>query len=305
MISHDNGKSFQHLPEPLVTAEQHNTKNIMSVSFCRLNNGTLCLFYLCKKGAHSAYYMRRANADEKTFGEAELCIDFSKDIYYVINNCRICKLSDGRLLVPAAKHKIVGTPPEQYGEYFGTCQIFECDPDGNNWHALSEDIAMPYPGHSETGLQEPGISVLPDGRLYGYFRTDRCFQFESFSEDCGKTWSVPVASPFTAPESPMLIARNPYSGIYYSVWNPVPYYNGRYKEDVWCHAGRFPFVIAQSENGTDFSEYTYIEDEPEHGYCYPAILFLSEKEMLISYCCGGTDDGKCLSRTRIKRIQFE
>ena len=48
-------------------------------------------------------------------------------------------------------------------------------------------------GHSETGLQEPGISVLPDGKLYGYFRTDRCFQFESFSDDNGK-WLDPTSS---------------------------------------------------------------------------------------------------------------
>lgn len=305
MISHDGGDSFQHLPEPLVTAAQHDTKNIMSVSFCRLNDGTLCLFYLCKKGAQSAYYMRRANSDEKSFGEAEICVDFSKEIYYVINNCRVFKMPDGSLIVPAARHKIVGTPPEQYGEYFGTCQLYGCDPDGRSWHTVSDVIEMPFAGHSETGLQEPGLSLLPDGRLYAYFRTDRCFQFESFSADGGRTWTTPVASQFTAPESPMLIAKNPYSGIYYAIWNPVPNYNGRYREEVWCHAGRFPFVMAQSENGVDFSELTYIEEEPDHGYCYPAVLFLSEKEMLISYCCGGKPDGKCLSRTRIKKITLE
>lgn len=298
MISYDNGNSFQHLPEPLVTAAQHETKNIMSVSFCRLDNGTLCMFYLCKKGLQSAYYLRRATGDETTFGEAELCVDFNKDIYYVINNCRVCKLTDGTLLIPAARHGIVNNR----NEYFGTCQIFECDAEAKNWHPVSDVIEMPLPGHSETGLQEPGISILPDGRLYGYFRTDRCFQYESFSEDNGKSWATPIPSPFTAPESPMLIAKNPYSGIYYSVWNPVPIYNGRFKEEKWCHAGRFPFVIAQSKNGIDFSEYSYLEEEPEHGYCYPAIYFLNEKEMLISYCCGGKADGKCLSRTRIKKI---
>ena len=60
--------------------------------------------------------------------------------------------------------------------------------------------------------------------------------------------------------------------------------------------------MAQSENGIDFSELTEIESEPERGYCYPAILFLNEKEFLISYCCGGAEDEKCLTRTRIRRI---
>lgn len=306
MISRDSGKTFEHLPRPLVTAKEHNTSNIMSVSFCRLDNGTLCLFYLAKFGARSAYYMRRALEDETQFGEAELCIEQNESIYYVINNCRVCKLPDGRLLIPAARHQITYRKGnERAAEYFGTCQIFGSDANAQNWHAVSDVIEMPNPGHSGTGLQEPGLSLLPDGRLYGYFRTDRAFQFESFSDDDGKSWTTPIPSVFTAPESPMLIAQNPFTGIYYSVWNPVPLYNGRINEEKWCHAGRFPFVMAQSENGINFSEYTVVEGIPDHGYCYPAIFFLNEKEMLMSYCCGGKEDGKCLSRTRISKITLE
>ena len=305
MISRDGGNSFEHLPHLLASADEHDTQNIMSVSFCRLNDGTLCLFYLAKFGANSLYFMRRAVGDETYFGEPETCIDFTDGIYYVVNNCRVCKLPDGRLLVPAACHKIGAFNGERYSSYFGSARVFGCDPDGRNWHPVSDYIEMPNAGHSETGLQEPGISVLPDGRLYGYFRTDRCFQFESFSEDDGRTWSTPISSRFTAPESPMLIAKNPYTGIYYAVWNPVPNYNGRYHEDVWCHAGRFPFVMAQSENGIDFSDFTAVEDTPDHGYCYPAIHFLNEKEMLISYCCGGKEDVKCLTKTRIRKLTVE
>lgn len=298
LISHDGGNSFEPLPYLLVCAKEHNTKNIMSVSFCRLKNGTLCLFYLCKSGANSAYFLRRAADDETHFGEAEACIDFNKDIYYVINNCRVCKLPDGKLLIPAARHNISCIN----SGYFGKCRIFCGDAEGKNWQPVSDIIEMPNPGHSETGLQEPGISVLPDGRLYGYFRTDRCFQFESISTDNGKTWTTPIPSRFTSPDSPMLISRNPYTGIYYALWNPVPKYNGGYKEEKWVHSGRYPFVMAQSENGIDFSEFAVIEDTPEHGYCYPAVCFLSKNEMLMSYCCGGAEDGKCLSRTRIRKI---
>ncbi|MCQ2471477.1 MAG: glycoside hydrolase [Clostridia bacterium] len=305
MISYDNGNSFEHLEKPLVTAKEHNTQNIMSVSFCRLNDGTLCLFYLAKFAPNSVYYMRRIDEENLTLGEAETCIELDNDIYYVVNNCRICKLPDGRLLVPAAVHKVNRDGDTERGEYFGSCRIFGCDADGKNWQAVSPFIEMPNPAHSETGLQEPGISILPDGRLHAYFRTDRCFQFEAFSSDEGKSWSAPVPSRFTSPESPMLIAKNPYSQKYYAIWNPVPNYNGRISEKVWCHAGRFPFVIAQSENGTDFSDFAFIEDIPEHGYCYPAVHFLNESEMLLSYCCGGKDDGKCLSRTRIRKIMFK
>lgn len=303
MISHDNGKSFKHLDTPLATAAEHGVSNIMSVSFCRIDNGELCLFYLCKKGCSSAYYLKRAIGDETQFGKPELCVDFDDDIYYVINNCRICKLANGRLLAPAAMHKILKKDGRSENTYFGTTKIFGCDADGRNWHAVSDEIKMPYPGHSATGLQEPGVVVLPDGRLYGYFRTDRCFQYESFSSDDGKTWTIPVQSRFTSPDSPMLIFKNPYSGIYYSVWNPIPNYNERNSgEQKWCHAGRNPFVIAQSENGIDFSSYTVLENEPEHGYCYPAVLFLNEHEMLMSYCCGGPEDDNCLTKTKIIKI---
>ena len=45
--SHDGGKSFAPVPFYLAQAADHSTKNIMSVSLCRLQTGELCLFDLC------------------------------------------------------------------------------------------------------------------------------------------------------------------------------------------------------------------------------------------------------------------
>lgn len=303
MLSEDGGKTFRKLPCMLATAAEHKTLNIMSVSLHRLANGELCLFYLCKRGPQSEVYLRRASKDDETkFGEPELCIPKKRGVYYVVNNCRVCVLKNGEILIPMAKHRIVNG----HGVYFGEAQIFGADKDGKIWHEVSRNIKMPFPSHSGTGLQEPGLLELDEGKLYGYFRTDRHFQYESFSSDNGKTWTTPVPSVFTSPDSPMLILKNPYSGIYYSVWNPIPNYNGRLDgQKRWIHAGRTPFVIAQSENGIEFSKYTVIEDDPVHGYCYPSIFFMNEKEMLISYCCGGEEDEMCLTRTRIRHIVFE
>ena len=101
----------------------------------------------------------------------------------------------------------------------------------------------------------------------------------------------------------MLIARNPYTGLYYAFWNPVPKYNGRLtKEEAHVHNGRTPFVTAVSGDGLAYSEPTVIEDDPDCGYCYPAVFFVDEKTMLLSYCCGGSGDGMCLTRTRITRL---
>lgn len=307
MISDDDGKTFKHLNHYLAKASDHGVQNIMCASLLRLDNGELCLFYLCKVGVCSSFYLRRATADETHFGEPECCVELRDDTYYVINNCRICKRSDGSLIIPAANHQVISDEKgKRRNGGFAKARFFGADANGRNPHILCNNVEMPYPSFSSTGLQEPGAIELPDGRIYSYYRTDLGFQFESFSSDGGKSFSVPVQSRFTSPESPMLIMRNPFGGKYYALWNPVPNYNGRYPAgSPWITAGRTPFVMAQSDNGIDFSEYTVIESDPERGFCYPAMHFMSEKEMLLSYCCGGKDDGCCLTRTRIRKIIFE
>lgn len=307
LISSDGGRSFAKLPFFLVKASDHNTSNIMSVSFCRLDNGILCLFYLCKYGAQSEYVLRRCTDEQNLiFDKPETVIPKTDGIYFVVNNCRVLKLADGCVLVPAARHKIIkGLQNEDECEYFAESCIYKGDSNAENWSQFSPDLQMPFPGYSETGLQEPGVSELKDGRIYAYFRTDRAFQYESFYT-AENGWSVPAASGFTSPESPMLIKMNPYSCIYYAFWNPVPNYNGRlYNEKRWIHSGRNPFVAAVSENGTDFSRYAVIESDPFHGYCYPSVLFLNEKEFLLSYCCGGEEDYNCLTHSVIRRITLK
>ncbi len=307
LYSDDNGLSFPGEPVILVPASAHNTLNLMSVSLLRLQNGKLAIFYLCKKDPFSEVYMRLANEDETAFGEPVKCFPFDEDIYYVINNARVVQLKNGRILIPAARHEVkTYANGNQHAEYFAKSRVYGSDDNGETWQDLSGLIEMPNRGYSETGLQEPGLVELPDGSVYQYFRTDRMFQFESHSQDNGETWTTPIASRFTAPESPMLIRRNPYSGQYFAFWNPIPLYNGRLDPNAkWVHAGRNPFVMAISDNGVDFSEYVVLENEEDHGYCYPSVFFLSEKEMLLSYCSGGPEDDMCLAKTTIRKVVVE
>ena len=305
LVSSDGGDDWEALPSPLVTANAHGAKNVMSVSLQTLSSGEVCLFYLCKQGPQSEVWLRRlTDVRNVRFGEAEPVVPQKKGIYYVINNCRVCVLPNGSLLLPVARHKIVRRADgSRGGVYFGNCVFFRGDPEGRNWRQVSRVQSMPSPGVSATGLQEPGAEVLPDGRVLGYYRTDRGYQFENFSSDGGAHWTRPASSRFSSPDSPMLLLRNPYSGIYYAFWNPIPCYNGRLDPNArWVHAGRTPFVFAQSENGRDWSPFTVLENEPDHGYCYPAVFFLSETELLLSYCCGGGEDGTCLSKTRIRKL---
>ena len=173
LISSDNGRSFEKLPFFIAEAREHSTLNIMSVSFCRLECGTLCLFYLCKYGAQSEYVMRRCvDEDRLIFDKAETVIPKSDGVYYVVNNCRVLKLSDGSLIVPAAMHNIIkGADNSDDNDYFARSRVYKGDADAKNWNAFSPVIEMPMPGYSQTGLQEPGVIELPDKRLYAYFRT--------------------------------------------------------------------------------------------------------------------------------------
>ena len=304
MISSDGGKTFEPLPYLLACASDHGVSNIMSVSLCRLKNGTLCLFFLAKYPPLSCMFLRRATGDETAFGPAEVCVPLEAEVYYVINNSRVCMLPDGRLILPMAVHKLAHCENGwSAGTYFGSAKMFVGDPDGKNWKLLSHEISMPYPGHSTTGLQEPGVEVLPDGRLYAYFRTDRGFHYESISSDGGASWTAPTQSPFTGPDSPLVIRRNPFDGWYYAVWNPIPKYNGRDLTSAgW---GRTPLVLAVSRDGAEYSPCAVIEDRPDCGYCYPAIRFTGKNQMLLSYCAGGPEDGACLNRTRIRAIRVE
>ena len=96
----------------------------------------------------------------------------------------------------------------------------------------------------------------------------------------------------------MLIERNPYSGIYYAIWNPYARIPG-----TNTASGRTPLVIARSRDGIEFTGFTVLEGDPELGFCYPAICFLSADEMLISYCFGQVNTAKQLSETRIRRLR--
>jgi hypothetical protein len=164
---------------------------------------------------------------------------------------------------------------------------------------MNEVLHLPS-AHTQTGLQEAGVVEMQNGVIYSYFRTDMMVQYESFSYDNGNRWSQPQPSPFTSPASPMKIARNPYTGVYYAIWNPIPNYNGRQKSRYsW---GRTPLVIAKSSDCITFSEMDTLEDDPDRGFCYPCIYFPDADTALVAYCSGGEEDKACLCRITLRKI---
>lgn len=311
IYSHDNGESWDtdHI-ETLVNAQEYGQENVMSVTLRRMNNGDIGLFYLLKLqegGTRTHYYLRRYQGDfSNPCGEVKTAPDRYPG-YYVINNDRVERLPDGRWIIPAAHHPTSLHPEESGGGWMDGRSTFYCfvsDDDGFTWKPTPArlDLANNYSG---TGLQEPGIVTLPGGILYGYFRTDRMYQYESVSLDRGEHWFAPQASRFTSPASPMLIKANPADGRYYAVWNPIPNYPGRPQPEGYWIGGRTPLVIADSADGVNFSAPITLEDDETRGFCYPAMEFLNEKTILLGYCSGGKEDGCCLNRITLRRITLE
>ncbi len=301
VYSIDNGESFDtENIETVISAKEFKLNNVMGVTMRYMNNGDIGLFYMLKhSGLSSEYRLRRFDKDFKRVLSDIKCFPTGYDSYFVVNNDRVLKTSKGKWIIPAAFHHSGMAPEQNYFDYHGSAFFFSSDDDGMTWNQHHNKLYL-ADNHSKSGLQEPGIVELPNGVLYAYARTDRMAQYEAISIDGGENWFGPQPSRFTSPESPMLIKNNPYSGKYYAIWNPTPIC----PDNPWNSVtlGRNPFVIAQSLDGINFSEPIFIENDSSKGYCYPAIYFLDEKTMLVSYCNGGAEEGLCLNRTVIRKI---
>lgn len=306
--SSDGGETWT---EPRIIAKpdfSKNEDNYMSVTLMRMANGDVGLFYLIKvKPLAASLVLRRSSDELETLGEPVRAAAPHYPGYYVVNNDRVIRTEKGRLITTAALHPCsLGYADGDHLDIRGRAVFFGSDDDGFTWRQLSDLISLPSMAYTRTGLQEPGVIELPGGTLYAYFRTDLGRQYESVSIDGGVNWFAPQPSRFTAPDSPMLIKKNPFSGKYYAIWNPAPLYPTRDLPHGRWTGGRNPLVMAESADGVNFSAPTVIENDPNAGFCYPALHFLDEKTALAAYCAGGIEptDEMCLVRTVISRVEL-
>ncbi|MBE6584453.1 MAG: exo-alpha-sialidase [Ruminococcaceae bacterium] len=296
MISHDNGDTFGEI-FPVLKHEDVDADNVMSVSLLRMKNGDLGLFYGRKKDNDCVYYLIRSSDEGKTWSEPIRTVN--EDGYFVLNNDRVVMLKDGAILLPLAYHnKLDDFKP-------GKLYVSASYDDGYTWETIARDLTMPLSRGLTTGVQEPGILELCDGKLWCYMRTDSGRHYECFSSDGGHTWTDPLPSPFQGPCSP-LSAKRLKDGRIVAIWNPIPFCYGRTQYGYAVHTGaRSPLVLAlSSDDGETFSEPIAIETDDSAGYCYTAI-FEHEGAILISYCAGGSGEKTNLARTRIRKIALD
>lgn len=296
VLSSDEGETWSE-PETIIYHDS-TSKNVMCPSLIRMNNGDTGLIFLKKiLGSENAVpWFTRSEDEGKTWSEPERIINDTEN-YYVIENDHAIVLKDGRILLPANFHSEVIDGKTVDCEH-GLKVIFCSDDDGKSWYELSERQDIPFSHKSRTGLQETMLYEFSDGKLWALSRTDMAFQYECFSYDRGKTWTLPEPNTFfSSPPSPLLIKRAMEKTV--AVFNPVPNFTGRDTKSTW---GRTPLLCAVSDNdGESFHKIFYLEKDPLNAYCYPAI-FDGGSYMLIAYY-HSDNTGVALKSLKMKKVE--
>ncbi|RKN84516.1 sialidase family protein [Paenibacillus ginsengarvi] len=299
--SNDEGETWSS-DEIVARPDEHDAMNIMSVSLQRMQNGDIGLFYLIRFGLHDTrLHLRRSTDEGKTWGEAICCVPGPG--YYVTNNDRVIRLASGRLVIPAAYHKVRGESKTDFRSFDGrgVAHFYLSDDDGATWREARNFCVLPY-SRTKSGLQEPGVIELSGGRLWAWARTDVGCQYGMMSADGGETWSPAEPTPFSSPNSPLSMKRIPATDWLLAVWNPIPDYLTR--EYPKISGGRTPLVGALShDEGMTWTNLFAVEQEENGGFCYTAIHFTSDS-VLLAYCAGELEDKSRLARLKVRKIRL-
>lgn len=280
-VSTDGGLTWSDKDELVLPNE--GTLNVMSVTMLRLADGRIALFYGRKNALDDGRILMRVSADEaKTWGEATLITPTPG--VYGLNNDRVIQLRTGRLVVPIAHHPY----DTKLGPGRATCYL--SDDAGKTWRAGKTEL--PAPANSRSGLQEPGVVELKDGRLMMLCRTDLRSQYRSYSADGGDTWEPAKPTNIQSPLSPASVKRIPKTGDLMMVWNDHRDIAPRLRDR------RTPFTVAVSrDDGATWGKARVLEDDPAGWYCYTAIHFVGER-VILGHCATGADLDR-LTRTQI------
>ncbi len=267
--------------------------NIMSVSLLRLQDGSIGLLYLHKVAEDECMPMLLISTDEgATWSDPIACISDPVG-YYVVNNDRMVQLKSGRILIPAARHLLKGETDFQRGQTLCTIS----DDGGKTWHMSGTTLVAP--DEVKSGLQEPLVLELLDGRILMLIRTSDGAQYRSFSEDQGETWSSVEKTALLSPTSPATVERIPGRDELLLVWNDHT------DVDESLKGKRTPLRAAvSSDDGKSWKVTRTLEDFADGWYCYIAMDFVGD-HVLLGYCAGNQRERKGLDTTKVTRIAID
>lgn len=269
--SSDNGETWTSEDEMIV---RNDAMNVMSVSFLRLEDGRIALFYIRKLNASQSEILMRTSSDEaKTWSAPTSVTACVPTGWYVLNNARVIQLAGGRLLVPLARHALKEGRPEARASLV----VLRSDDAGATWKASSfVDVADPDGTRVDT--QEPGVIELRDGRVMMWARTSFGSQYVGYSSDGGETWGDFGPSGLIGPRSPATVRRLK-SGALVAVWN-----DHRLNPELTPRGRRAPLSIALSQDeGKTWGASVTIEANLTDFLCYTA-LYERDDGLLLAYC---------------------
>ncbi|MCS6953177.1 MAG: sialidase family protein [Bryobacterales bacterium] len=287
--SSDGGRSWTSKDETLVAGE--GAQNVMSVSFVRLADGRIGLFYIRKNSRFDCQVLARFSTDEaRTWSRPVLATPDAG--YFVLNNDRVVQLSSGRIVVPVARHSSGAD-----FTFRGVATCYLSDDGGRSWRRSRSVLECPDES-SRAGLQEPGVVELNDGRLMMFMRTDLGSHYLSYSNDGGESWTAAQPSSLVSPLSPASIERIPKTGHLLAVWND----HSQATEEARNKQQRTPLTVAISEDeGRTWIRRWNIENSPEGTYCYTAIEMVDD-HVLLAYTAADQVSKLRAFRVRMVRI---
>ena len=278
----DGGRTWS---EPRVLQENIGDMNVMSVTLRRLGppnrwDTPIGMFYLVKNSKQSLDVFLRVSEDQaKTFGQPIKLNDRSG--YHVMNNDRVLRLSNGRLLAPVAYTDDV----EQSNHFVSFCLL--SDDQGKTWRRGRGSVDQP-----QRGAMEPDVVELSDGRVMMIVRTQLGHIAAAHSSDGGDTWGEPFALDVTAPEAPATIGRLPSTGELLLIWNNT--FNAGQG-----HGGRrTPLTAAVSaDDGRTWRKVGDLETRTDRTYAYTSLIFAGSRAVL-SYWDQDVRSGRFSARFR-------
>lgn len=302
IYSSDEGETWTE-PTIIAHASDFGVKNIMSVSVLTQKDGKIGVYFLIKENDHTSTIGRALSEDGITF-KTERCTMNAPVCYYVVNNDRIERFSDGRIVAPAMATMIKS---DGSIDHFGIGICLVSDDDGSTFHDLFPRLVAPALDHTMLGFQEPGLFEHSDGTIRFWARTTQGYQYECYSRDGMNSFTPPqAASTFMSPCSPLEMTKDAATGDLYVAYNPIPELPVEvktYGKDSW---GRTPLVVRRSkDDGCTWGKLNIIEADKGKGYCYPSFFFTKDGSMLLAYCRGGNEDGNCLARLGIMKIALD
>ena len=301
--STDGGESFTDVGT-VFTCDELSATNIMSVSLLELRDGSVGLFFIKKISAYLGTILMSKSFDGRVWEKPWQIIN--EDGYYVLNNDRVIRLSDGRIAFSVAyckKHDVMTKSGKTMFYEPGIVYVYASD-DDRNFYRQSRGYTI---NNSDAGCQEPLIIEHPDGRIECYMRTDIGCQLKIVAEDRTLTkWSDVQKTDFVSLQSPMsmkYIEDNKLLAIWSSIKEGVDPDRFVWEKCVGT-AGRSYLVYALSyDGGKTFSEPRELEFDLTRGFCYTAI-HPTEDSVLLAYCSGGGgEEISCLARTTIRKIK--